>query len=109
MAELNELTKKFAVYLTTRKYAPDIETALKISNELEAGKLSEELIKNLSRNMDIMMNVMPPITEEKLINFLTETLESAKKLFVFWENTPADTNAIFFRKSYNEIDWSEYE
>ena len=95
---MDNLLPQIAVWLLQRGYANDYEQAMRFATNLNDQQCSEEMVNELSKNLDIFMSLGQPVTAEKLLAFLTEKVQFATKLIKFWTENPKDTNAIFFFK-----------
>ncbi|MBQ7496395.1 MAG: hypothetical protein IJU00_00915 [Selenomonas sp.] len=102
---MENLEKKFTVWLLTRKFARNLEEAQAFAKAVMEGKCSEEIASQMAEsnrsNMDVMMEI-GKVTPEKIVPFMQGKLELAQKCIVFWEEHVKDTNAIFFRRKYEE-------
>jgi hypothetical protein len=102
---VENLEKKFTVWLLTRKFARSLEEANVFAKAVIEGNCTEETASQMAEanrtNMDVMMDV-GKVTPEKMVPFMEGKLETAKKCIVFWEEHVKDTNAIFFRPKYEE-------
>ncbi len=107
---MENLEKKFTVWLLTRKFARNLEEAQSFSKAIIEGNCSEEMAAQMAEanrtNMDVMIDI-GKVTPEKMAPFMEGKLELAKKCIVFWEEHVKDTNAIFFRRKYEE-NYGEY-
>ena len=95
------MEKKLAIWLLQRHYARDIDEALAFATALEKGEFTEEMLEANKRNMDVIIDI-GKVTEEKFKPYLFDKVSTAEKLIAFWAANPKDTNAIFFKKEYNE-------
>ncbi len=93
---------KLAVWLVQKKYAESVPQAETFLSAIRQGTCPPGLIDILRKDMDVLIAVGNPITEEKALAFLQEKLKTAEKLIAFWEENPKDTNAIFFLRKYNQ-------
>lgn len=102
---MENLEKKFTIWLLTRKFARDLEEAQVFSKAILEDSCTEELAGQMAEanrsNMDVLMEV-GKVTPEKMVPLLKSKLDLAKKCIDFWEEHVKDTNAIFFRKKYEE-------
>ena len=102
---MENLEKKFTVWLLTRKFARNLEEAQAFAKAVVEGNCSEEIASQMAEsnmsNMDVMMEI-GKVTPEKIVPFMQGKLELAQKCIVFWEEHVKDTNAIFFRRKYEE-------
>ena len=102
---MENLEKKFTVWLLTRKFARNLEEAQAFAKAVMEGNCSEEIASQMAEsnrsNMDVMMEI-GKVTPEKIVPFMQGKLELAQKRIVFWEEHVKDTNAIFFRRKYEE-------
>lgn len=102
---MENLEKKFTVWLLTRKFARNLEEAQAFAKAVMEGNCSEEIASQMAEsnrsNMDVMMEI-GKVTPEKIVPFMQGKFELAQKCIVFWEEHVKDTNAIFFRRKYEE-------
>lgn len=98
---MDNLEKKFAIWLLTRKYAHDLDAAMEYSKAIIAGECPESLVEFNKKNMDVIME-LGKVTQEAMAPYMQKKLDLAKKCIVFWEEHVKDTNAIFFRRKYEE-------
>lgn len=102
---MENLEKKFTVWLLTRKFARNVEEANAFAKALIEDRCTEELALQMAEanrtNMDVMMDV-GKVTPEKMVPYLKGKMDTAQKCIVFWEEHVKDTNAIFFRRKYEE-------
>ena len=84
---------------------PNLEEAQAFAKAVMEGNCSEEIASQMAEsnrsNMDVMMEI-GKVTPEKIVPFMQGKLELAQKCIVFWEEHVKDTNAIFFRRKYEE-------
>ena len=107
---MENLEKKFTIWLLTRKFARNLEEAQTFSKAVIEGDCTEEIVGQMFEanrtNMDVMMEI-GKVTPEKMVPFMKQRLDLAQKCIIFWEEHVKDTNAIFFRKKYEE-NYGEY-
>jgi len=93
---------KLAVWLVQAKYADSVPQAEEFLSAIQQDTCPPELIDFLKKDMEVLITIGNPITEEKALAFLQEKLKTAERLIAFWEENPKDTNAIFFLRKYNK-------
>ena len=107
---MENLEKKFTVWLLTRKFARNLEEANAFAKALIEENCPEDIAAQMAEanqsNMDVMME-LGKVTPEKIVPFMAGKLDLAKKCITFWEEHVKDTNAIFFRRKY-EAYYDEY-
>ena len=107
---MENLEKKFTVWLLTRKFARSLEEANAFAKAVMAENCPEDVAALMAEanrgNMDVMMEI-GKVTPEKMMPFMAGKFDLAKKCIGFWEEHVKDTNAIFFRRKYEEY-YGEY-
>lgn len=98
---MDNFEKKFAIWLLTRKYARDLEEAKEYAKAIIAGECPEAMVEFNKKNMDVIME-LGKVTQETMAPYMQKKLEFAKTCIRFWEEHVKDTNAIFFRRKYEE-------
>ncbi|MBR2214680.1 MAG: hypothetical protein IJ849_02840 [Selenomonadaceae bacterium] len=102
------MEKELAAWLISKKYAVYPDQALEFVRALQKGECPAEMVDLVQKNLDLLMEMGGSITAEKLVPFFQEKLKSAEKLINFWRENPKDTNAVFFHRVYDKIDWEQY-
>lgn len=93
---------KLAVWLTQKKFAESVPQAMEFLAAIEKNECPPELLATLKKDMEVLIAIGSPVTEEAALSFLQEKLKTAEKLIAFWEANPKDTNAIFFLRKYHQ-------
>ena len=108
---MDNLEKKFTVWLLTRKFARNLEEANAFAKAVIEGSCNEEIAGQMAEanrtNTDVLMEV-GKVTPEKMVPYMEGKLQFAQKCITFWEEHVKDTNAIFFRRKYEE-NYGTYE
>ena len=102
------MEKELAAWLISRKYAVYPDQALEFVRALQRGECPAEMVELLQKNLDLVMELGGSITTENLVPCFQEKLKSAAKLIAFWHDNPKDTNAVFFHRVYDKIDWNQF-
>ena len=101
----NKLERQIAVWYLSHEMAEDLRQALDFVRLVEKGEATEEMATVLSKNLDIRLQLGGNVTADSALKFLQDKRKTAEKLIAMWEENPKDTNAVFFFRDFNAVDW----
>ncbi len=93
---------KLSAWMVQKEYAENMDDAILFVKAIKEGNCPEALLKELQKNIDVMMAVGSKVTAEKVVPFLQNKLKDAEKMIAFWEKNPKDTNAVFYHRRIEE-------
>ncbi len=118
--DFSQEEKSIAFWILQKGIALSPQQSLRFLKAAENNQCTQEIIDALTVKILFDKNItteqigdlsyeLPTISNEEIMSYLNQAIQTAKSRLELWREMPRDTNARFFYSNLKRVDWSQDE